>query len=152
MINRRYLFTIFLAAIPLASRAGAWGEGSFDNDDALDWVNDCVRSKSANFVLTTLKEATAGRYLEAPTASAAIAAAEVVAWSKGRPTVKLPPELQAWIKTQRKDSIAAFSPVAVQALERILSTKGSELRDLWRASNGFSTWESLVKGLLERVR
>lgn len=151
-MNRRRLFAVLFAAFPFAAGAGAWGEGSFDNDDALDWVNDCVRSKRATVVLIALKAATSREYVEAPTASAAIAAAEVVAAAKSRPSVKFPAEIQAWLNGQSKEEIAAFAPVAIQALDRILSPKGSELHNLWKDSKSFSVWESQVRGLIGRVR
>lgn len=80
--------------------AGAWGEGSFENDDALDWVATCSSSKSISPVRQSLERALRGKYLKAPEASSAVAAAEVVAAAKGRPNPKLPAELAAWVKRQ----------------------------------------------------
>jgi hypothetical protein len=48
--------------------AGGRGTGSFDTDDALDWVWGLSESKDLPVVENTLKEAVdASNYLEAPT-------------------------------------------------------------------------------------
>ena len=53
---------------------GAWGRGSFDNDDAADWVYEFERDGAAA-VASALRQAAAlgeDDYLEAPEASQAI--------------------------------------------------------------------------------
>ena len=66
--------------------AGAWDTGPFDNDDALDWVWELSESNDLAVIEATLESAAnSSGYLEAPTASMAIAAAEVVAALRGNP-------------------------------------------------------------------
>lgn len=70
---------------------GAWGSGSFDNDDALDWVNDLEGSKGTAVIEFALQAVLdESDYLEAPECSAALCAAEVVAALKGAPGQGLP--------------------------------------------------------------
>ncbi|SFN43433.1 protein of unknown function [Formivibrio citricus] len=76
----RFFFALFLMFFATTfAQAGAWGEGAFDNDDALDWVAQCTRSKDITPVSRALQAVLSTEYIEAPEGSAAIAAAEVVA-------------------------------------------------------------------------
>lgn len=67
---------------------GAWGSGSFENDDALDWLTDFCDDPDKGLIadaLTTVAEMDDSEYLEAPDCCVAIAAAEIVAALKGAP-------------------------------------------------------------------
>ena len=67
---------------------GAWGFGSFDNDDAADFLADATESGDLSLVRGALDNVlTSTEYVEAPDASQAIAAAEIVAAALGRPTL-----------------------------------------------------------------
>lgn len=74
---------------------GAWGAGSFENDDAADWLADFCdepdEKRIAN-ALSTVAEMDAGEYLEAPECSVGLAAAEIVASLKGAGSPDLPEE------------------------------------------------------------
>src|SRR5688572_25986973 len=110
-MNRRdFLFLGLCLASSPAARAGAWGVGSFDNDDALDWIGLCARSSDPQVVSSALNTALKGGYLQAPEGSAAIAAAEAVAAALGRPSSKLPKELAVWVTSQQKETLAKFAP------------------------------------------
>jgi hypothetical protein len=146
--------TLLLAALllPALVQAGAWGAGSFENDDALDWVNDCVRSTGPKVVASTLYVALDPKYLEAPEASSAIAAAEVVAAARGKPGARLPTEVQAWLRQQSQTEMAKLAPTAAKAVERILSGPESELQALWKESKDYSSWQRSMQDLLVRLR
>src|SRR5215468_1909995 len=65
----------------LGEPMGAWGHGSFENDDAADWVHE-FELQGASAVVSALEYISRfpeEEYLEAPGASVAIAAAEIVA-------------------------------------------------------------------------
>lgn len=109
-LNRRHLLASFILALPVGASAGAWESGSFDNDDAMDWVAMCVRSKGASAVGKTLEASLKPAYLEAPEASEAIAAAEVVAAARGKPNSKLPSTLATWLQGQSRRKSPAWRP------------------------------------------
>jgi hypothetical protein len=133
-----------------SAMAGAWGEGSFENDDALDWVSQCTQSTGTKVVAATLTSALNAKYLEAPEGSAAVAAAEVVAAAQGRASSTLPKELRVWLERQSKTEIAALSSMAIQALKKVRNPKSSELKQLW--SEGKSKqWESRIAELETRL-
>lgn len=110
--------------------AGAWGPGTFDNDDALDWMQLCTESKGSAVVAATLDTAMQSGVLEAPEGAAAVAAAEVVAAAQGKPGSALPKELSNWLSRQPKQEIAKLAPLAKKALAKVLDPNMSELAQL----------------------
>jgi Domain of unknown function (DUF4259) len=132
------------------AHAGAWGDGSFENDDAMDWVGECVRAASPGLVKAAFDRVLAADVVEAPDASEAIAAAEVVAASLGAPSPALPADLKAWLAGQPRAQIAAQAALAARALAKIEDARHSELRQLW--SEGKSNqWLTNVQALQSRV-
>ena len=136
--------------LPLVALAGAWGDGSFENDDAADWSSECVASSGTAFVARTLQAAVSADYLEAPGGSAAVAAAEVVAAASGRPEASLPQELREWVSHQPAHELAALRPLAREALQKVLDPKGSELRQLWSEGKG-KHWVQRIAALERRL-
>lgn len=110
--------------------AGAWGPGTFDNDDALDWMQLCTESKGSAVVAATLETAMQSGVLEVPEGAAAVAAAEVVAAAKGKPGSALPKELSNWLSGQPKQEIAKLAPLAKKVLTKVLDPNMSELAQL----------------------
>ena len=92
--------------------------GSFENDDAMDWVNDCVQAASAGVVKAALDRVLDADVVEVPDASAAIAAAEVVAASLGKPSPAIPANLKAWLAAQPRAQIAAQAALAERVLTK----------------------------------
>jgi hypothetical protein len=128
---------------------GAWGVGPFENDDALDFIGE-LSASGLSSLRAALEEVTAlqpGAYVDAPSASCAVAAAEVVAALKGAPLRGLPSEVSAWI--QRAPADDSLVPAARRAIDRIATD--SELRDLWEDSGEASGWNAYVADLLRRL-
>jgi hypothetical protein len=131
---------------------GAWGAGSFENDDALDWVAELEESRGLKVVKKTLREVldAGDGYLEANAASRGIAAAEVVAGLNDAPGDDLPEEVENWIEEQRDRTTVDLSPLALEALARI-RTK-CELFDLWKEKPESQSWIEGLSKLEERLR
>jgi len=129
---------------------GVWGTGPFENDDALDLTAE-LRADGVSVLRSALDEVVLLEpegYLEAPSSSRAIAAAEVVAAARGRPALDLPSEVTGWMnQAPRVDD--SFLPLASKAIARILD--GSELKELWHASEEGPAWESRITDLSERL-
>jgi hypothetical protein len=124
---------------------GAWGAGSFDNDDAHDWVYELEES-GVDAIHSALAEVIdGGGYVEAPECSMAIAAAEVVAAVLGRPTRAALPEGARSFLATRPPVDLDLADRARAAIDRVLAPD-SELRDLWEESDSFATWK---RGLVE---
>lgn len=127
---------------------GAWGAGSFDNDDALDWL-DALEERGRLAIEDALRAAAeAGEsYLEAPEASIAVAAAEVAAALHGRPAADLPGEVEAWVKLNPAPG-ADLRELARAAVRRV--RQESELRELWEETDP-ADWYAALDDLLRRL-
>lgn len=128
---------------------GAWGTGTFDNDDAQDWV-ERLDGQAPEATLTAVFEAIPdGGYLEAPDCSIVLAAAEVVAGLNGRPTDHLPNSVAGWIQRHAGSVGEELVSRARAAVERVRAH--SELRDLWSEVSDFDDWEAKLGDLMTRL-
>jgi hypothetical protein len=147
MIGRSVAFlTLFRS-----ERMGAWGAGSFENDEALDFV---LEMKEEGLILAgaALQEIldNADEYLEAPACSADLAAAEVVAALRGRPAAELPADVAAWIAAHPGDPGDELVRTARHAVDAIAAD--SELAELWSESEDSEQWRSAVLDLQRRLQ
>ena len=129
---------------------GAWGAGSFENDDAMDWIGGLAPGSGVNDVRAALVPVTLAddHYVEAPDCSIAIAAAEAVAAARGRPMPSLPEEVSAWAKTETKLA-PELVELARAAVDRI--ARKSELKDLWDESDSADAWRARISDLRKRL-
>ncbi len=128
---------------------GAWGTGTFENDNALDWAGELGKSTDFSVLETALEEVvSATGYLEAPQCSEALAAAEVVAALCGRSGEDLPEEILPFLHGRARPAPALVS-AAKKAVARI--ARGSELLELWQESDEFEGWKRGVEDLDRRL-
>jgi Domain of unknown function (DUF4259) len=129
---------------------GSWGFGTFENDDAADWAADLAEMGEDALIDEALERVLDAEsdYIEAPDASCALAAAEVIAAMQGRPSLGLPDEIRSWIegKPSPQTEVVQKARKAVAAIK-----KGSELRDLWEESDGLEDWQPIVDDLERRL-
>ncbi len=74
---------------------GAWGYLPFENDDALDWLDE-LESGGAEVIRKALAKA-GDRYINAPDGAIALAAAEITSASHGNPLGDLPENVADWV-------------------------------------------------------
>ena len=134
---------------------GAWSHESFGNDDACDWAARLDEYDDLSLVeatLDTVLEA-GDDDLEAPEASEAIAAADVVARLQGNPGTAdaLPEELEAWVERIQLLPSADLAAKARRALDRVLAGP-SQLMELWDESGESEAWQASVRELKGRIR
>ena len=147
------LFCLSLFCSP-AAIAGAWDIGPFDNDDALDWVWELTESDD----LAPLNRAfddvlQSPRYVEAPSASIAIAAAEVLAALKGDAIDGLPDDVSQWVEGRRLKADSRIVEKAVNAIRLIMDEEASELAQLWAdAPQLAEDWRASLEDLLKRLQ
>ena len=129
---------------------GCWGYGSFDNDDACDWVYELEVAEDIGPVSEALALALEADYLDAFHACRGIAAAEVVAALMGNPAGNLPEEVKAWVVGKEPPEPALIEK-ARRAVTRIL--EDSELRELWDEVQDEERmrWQQEVEDLLRRL-
>jgi len=133
---------------------GAWSYESFGNDDAADWVAELEEHDDFGFVEAAIDAVidAGDDDLEAPEASQAIAAAEVVARARGRFGTRdaASEAVDAWVERIQSVPPATVIDKARRALDRIL-TAPSELMELWQESDESDAWQAAVKALRVRV-
>lgn len=126
--------------------------GSFQNDDAVEWL-DAFAGDGASAIetaLQTVAEFGPNDYLEAAEASHALAAAHIVAALRDGDMDGIPAEVVAGID-QHAEAIAALDVrlLARKAVLRIL--KNSELKDT-ADDEGDEDWESHVQSIADRLK
>ncbi len=131
---------------------GAWGSGSFENDDAMDWTSDLSASLDWSAVRAALDDVLGygpDDYLGSTEASVAVAAAEVIAAAMGAPAGDLPEEVTTWVATHRRNVVPEHAQNASRAVERVVAD--SELVELWEESDEMSEWQASVADLQRRL-
>jgi hypothetical protein len=126
-----------------------WGTGSFENDDAADWLAGLAALGPADLAKIFSQAADDPAYLEAPAASVAVAAAEVVAALNGFPAPAAPPAIAQWVSKFPKVTTPELNSLAVRALERVRTN--SELKDLWMEADGLNDWTAAIRDLQSRL-
>ena len=132
---------------------GAWGSGSFENDDASDWIADLCDDPDEGLIseaLSTVAEMGAGEYPEAPDCSVGLAAAEVVAALKGAPSPDMPDEAKECVSRLKLNDEPGMVSLASRAVERIKTN--SELKELWDESEDPAEWYAAVAHLEARLK
>lgn len=130
---------------------GAWGVKSFENDDALDWINELQAADDASLIEETLKSILdrGEEYVEAPEASRAIAAAEIIAAANNPTTPDLPEDAKQWIRLHPIKS-KGITQLASRVIHRIKTA--SELKDLWELSDFGLEWSKVINDLEMRLK
>lgn len=128
---------------------GTWGVGSFENDDAADWVWELAEADAAllSSVLSQVLQNTG--YLEAPDCAMAVAAAEVVAALHNRPAANLPEEVAEFVRRVGAAPNPELVSAARAAMARIRSS--SELQELWKLSDHNAEWLQSIADLESRL-
>jgi hypothetical protein len=130
---------------------GAWGHKSFENDSALDWLGDLADGESSlvGEALDAITHADEDAYLEVDEATAALAAAELVAAGLGKGDDRLNEDAAAWLEQHRPVAQGIGATRARKAVERVY--KASELRELWDENGEDTEWHADVRELLARL-
>jgi hypothetical protein len=128
---------------------GAWGTGSFENDDAAGWVAGLGTIAPEDLMKILVQAADDPAYLEAPAAYVAVAAGEVVAALNGSTAEGAPAGIVEWAKKYPQALTPELRAVAVRALERV--RRNSELKDLWLEADGLNDWIAAIRELQGRL-
>jgi len=132
---------------------GAWGVGSFQNDQALEWLGEVESEDDPALIedaLGTISEADEDAYLDADDCNVAIAAAELVAAMGGQPSPRLPDGMKEWCDEQ-EDPEPELVADAVTAIERI--GKDSELVEQYTEDGELDPrWKKSLDDLVKRLK
>ncbi len=129
---------------------GAWGPGSFDNDDAVSLLDELSDHTDLTALEQALTAVAAAGQVEAPEASIALAAAELVAALGGQPAPDLPEPARRWAAEQNEQPTQAVRELALRTVTRVRMQ--SELKELWDETPDGPRWETLVASLEARLQ
>ena len=124
---------------------GAWGHQFDENDDAADWLADFADSPSWANCQEALQ--LTDDYIEADTASRAIAAAEVIAAGLGKPHPNLDAAIAQWA-AQNSDGAKTLRQTASAAV--VKAEDESELQELWEEGDS-TDWHNTLDDLKSRL-
>jgi len=127
---------------------GAWGAGPFENDDALDFLGE-LSGLTADELASRLEAALAvpaQGYLELPEASAAIAAAGLIAVARGGAFDSLNEEVVELAQTGAVRDGARLRDLALTALARVTG-ESSEWQELWSESGSSAEADAMIADL-----
>jgi Domain of unknown function (DUF4259) len=132
---------------------GSWGTCIFENDDACDYAADVASTGDVSILERTfdLILETEG-HLEAPIASEALTAADIVARLRGRPgeQTAYTAEIDRWVAGLKLVPSDQLLEKARRSVERIM-TAPSELLELCQESQDFASWKRTIDGLMNRL-
>lgn len=131
---------------------GAWGIGSFENDDAVEWLDELQASADSSVLQTTLEETENGdEYLEAPEGIHILCAGEIIAALQGQSAPDLPDEARDWVQKHESLEVSTLIPIATRKIDQVLDD-GSELRELWQENEAdYPAWRETVSALKARL-
>ena len=131
---------------------GAWGINTFENDDALDWLGEFCDEPSEDLLFEdfAVVNDVGDEYLEAPESSAALAAAEIVAALRGKPSASLSDEAKECVRNFKLKPNDELISAAQKAVARVQTD--SELKELWDESDDAPKWQATVQDLSERLK
>lgn len=127
---------------------GAWGVGPFENDDALDFLAD-LRELPADALgsrLTAALNLPAEEYVELPAASAAVAAAGLIAVARGAAYDDLDGQVMALAESDGLGDDSRLIDMALTALVRV-NSETSEWRELWSGSDSAAEADAMIADL-----
>jgi len=128
---------------------GAWGTGSFENDDAADWVAGLGAITPVELTKILVRSADDPEYLEGPAAYVTVAAGEVVAALKGAPGTGAPVAIVEWARRHPQALTPELAALAGRAVDRV--RRNSELKDLWMQADGLNEWIAAIGELQGRL-
>jgi hypothetical protein len=130
---------------------GAWDIGSFDNDDALDWVFELEKVRDFSILEEAFETVIdqKGDMPDATDCSIALCAAEVLAGLLDNPVSDVPDEVLEWIEDKPEPSEELIK-LGLKAIAVILDE--SELKELWLEADEYQDWEDNVTSLVENLK
>jgi hypothetical protein len=151
MLRSAAALALFMLVSPCLL-AGAWGYGSFENDDALDFLDELNSHSGSEFIMTVVRAVDPNaKYLEAPQCSQAIAAAEIVAAARGHASKSLPAEAKKWVQQAKPTVTPHLLGAARAAVDTCRNSEPSELRSLWLESKQSAAWLADTASLRARL-
>lgn len=130
---------------------GTWGIGPFENDEALDFLEDVEDAEDRLGVLARPIEhvAFSGDYLETPDLTEAIAAAAVIGAVLKPDAARDEPYLPQWLAEVNQSQLDnSLVETARKALRRAMQPADNELHELWTEAGAEQEWQQDLSRVL----
>jgi hypothetical protein len=129
---------------------GIWGSRIFDNDDAMDFIEQIMPVKDISTLRDVLYQVVEPQhYLELPVCCTALAAVVLIAAMKNKDYSLLPEFARRWAIDMNFSINAQLIGLAQNAIQAIATE--SELQDLWSKSDIYNDWIEVIVGLNEKL-
>jgi Domain of unknown function (DUF4259) len=133
---------------------GAWGTGIFENDSALDFLEDFLEiSNLKTYFFETLKSTIETDYLDADQGCEVLVISALIDVLKnGTVYEELTEDYPQIIEQIQSLSLNSIKPLVLEALPIVIS-EHSELNELWEESEeDYPQFKSEVLNLIERIQ
>tara|TARA_Y100000589_G_scaffold300212_1_gene310169 strand:+ start:144 stop:548 length:405 start_codon:yes stop_codon:yes gene_type:complete len=130
----------------------AWGISNFENDAALDWVNEVIHRKEVENFKEPVEFFLKSFSIENTSlmdCSKFLAIAETISALLGSPGQDFPEELQDWIETKYIKIETSTVESAKKGVQMLLND--SEVKEMFLDSGYFKSWEKVQKDLIKRL-
>jgi hypothetical protein len=130
-----------------------WGTGSFENEDAQNFLGR-LNSVGVSDLRQMLAQAADRDYLEARVSGAVVAAAEVVAALAAAAkhetaSPATPQQIFEWIRKNHTKTPPDLVDLARRAVAKVRTN--SELKDLWLEAEGLNEWSAVLRSVEARL-
>lgn len=131
----------------------AWGIANFENDVALNYVEELTTHKKQLSVVSFFDAFSAKFNPDETTLDECLeffTIAEILAAVQGSPAEELPLELKEWVE---RCYIQVEANVAVQVIEIVkLLLKDSEAKEMYCDTEYYKAWKTTQKDLIKRLK
>ena len=139
---------------------GAWGHKTFEDDSALDLIDEWIQeARPLEHLEQAISSALAAEYLDFDQGQEVSVASAIVEFAlstdRGPEYEELAEDqdgLDTWLETLSKERLRALVPSVVSALEKLVSP-GSELAELWAENEVYGPqWVAHAHARQNRLR
>ena len=130
----------------------AWGISNFENDTALDWVNEIIQEQEVTSMeesITSFVNDFSVEYTSLMDCSKFLTIAETLAALIGSPDEDFPEELKDWVESKYIKIEQSTIDNAKRGVKLIMTD--SEAKEMYLDSGYFKSWEKAQRGLIKRL-
>ena len=130
----------------------AWGISNFENDTALDWVNEIIQEQEIAVLKESINSFLEGFSVEDTSlidCSKFLTIAETVAAIIGSPNEDFPEELKDWVESKYIKVERSTIDDAKKGVKLIMTD--SEAKEMYLDSGYFKSWEKTQRDLIKRL-
>ncbi|WP_026472193.1 DUF4259 domain-containing protein [Alkanindiges illinoisensis] len=131
---------------------GAWGTGIFEDDTALDAMEEAIDSTAVDFLQQVILTEDDEEYLEYDRAHQIIIAGVILDYLLNGTVYDHNDEaFEQWLEQQSRNDLNQFKTAVLAGLKIVLSNQ-SELNELWQENNvEYPNWRANVEAMIARL-